>query len=125
MRIIAVIMTTLMMLAIAPANAALRPGVLVEGVQMPAWVEHAGGARNPLAVGTALSDKDRTITGPGARALLRRADGSAIKLGENGVLGLDDVGQKKTQMKDVVTATLDVVSGAFRFTTLALNRFRG
>ena len=118
-------MTTLMMLAIAPANAALRPGVLVEGVQMPAWVEHASGARNPLAVGTALSDKDRTITGPGARALLRLADGSAIKLGENGVLGLDDVGQKKMQMKDVVTATLDVVSGAFRFTTLALNRFRG
>ena len=125
MRIIAVIMTTLMMLAIAPANAALRPGVLVEGVQMPAWVEHASGARTPLAVGTALSDKDRTITGPGARALLRLADGSAIKLGENGVLGLDDVGQKKMQMKDVVTATLDVVSGAFRFTTLALNRFRG
>ena len=117
--------TLLLMLAASCAAAATRPNIVVEGVQMPAWVEHASGARNPLAVGTALSDKDRTITGPGARALLRLADGSAIKLGENGVLGLDDVGQKKMQMKDVVTATLDVVSGAFRFTTLALNRFRG
>ena len=28
-------------------------------------------------------------------------------------------------MKDVVTASLDVLSGAFRFTTQALTKFRG
>jgi hypothetical protein len=57
--------------------------------------------------------------------LLRLADGSLIKLGENGVLALDDLGQRKINLKDVVTASLDVVSGAFRFTTQVLSRFRG
>ena len=60
-----------------------------------------------------------------ASALLRLADGSLIKLGENGVLALDDLGQRKINLKDVVTASLDVVSGAFRFTTQVLYKFRG
>jgi len=115
----------LLMLAAMPAAAAARAGIVVEGVQMPAWVEHANGARDPLAIGMALNNKDRVFTGPEARALLRLADGSLIKLGENGLLALDDLGQKKIQLKDVVTASLDVVSGAFRFTTQALSRFRG
>ena len=88
---------------------------------MPAWVEHANGARDPLVPGAALAATGPKIyTGPGARALLRLADGSLVKLGENGLLALDDLGQRKIKLKDVVTASLDVVSGAFRFTTQAL-----
>ncbi|HEV2007849.1 MAG TPA: SPOR domain-containing protein [Burkholderiales bacterium] len=115
----------LLMLAAMPVAAAGRPDIVVEGVQMPAWVEHANGARDPLAIGMALTNKDRIFTGPESRALLRLADGSLIKLGENGLLALDDLGQKKIQLKDVVTASLDVVSGAFRFTTQALYKFHG
>jgi hypothetical protein len=98
---------------------------VVEGVQMPAWVEHANGARDALSLDMKLTNKDRVITGPGARALLRLADGSLVKLGENGIMALDDLGQTKIKLKDVVTASLDVLSGAFRFTTQALTRFRG
>jgi hypothetical protein len=108
-----------------PAHAAPRPDIVVEGVQTPAWVEHASGARDALAVGARLANKDRVYTGPGARALLRLADGSLIKLGENAILALDDLGRKKDAVKEVVTATLDVLSGAFRFTTQALYKFRG
>ena len=118
-------LTALLMLAVSSALAATRANIVVEGVQMPAWVEHASGARDPLALGMALGNKDRVYTGPGSRALLRLADGSLIKLGENGVLALDDLGQRKINLKDVVTASLDVVSGAFRFTTQVLSRFRG
>ncbi len=118
-------LTALLMLAAGGAGAAARPDMVVEGVQMPAWVERASGVRDPLATGAALHSKDRIVTGPGARALLRLADGSLVKLGENGVLALDDLGQRKIKLKDVVTASLDVVSGAFRFTTQALSRFRG
>ncbi|MDP2708044.1 MAG: FecR domain-containing protein [Burkholderiales bacterium] len=119
------LLTALLMLAAGSALAAARADIVVEGVQAPAWVEHASGARAPLAIGMALGNKDRIFTGPGSRALLRLADGSLIKLGENGVLGLDDLGQRKINLKDVVTASLDVASGAFRFTTQALSRFRG
>ena len=111
--------------AVPRSAQAKSPIVVVEGVQMPAWVERANGARDALTLGTSLSNKDRVITGPGARALLRLADGSLIRLGENGMLALDDLGQKKFQLKDVVTASLDVLSGAFRFTTQALTKFRG
>ena len=119
------ILTALLMLAAGGAGAAARPNLVVEGVQMPAWVEHASGARDALVPGAALDSKDRIYTGPGARALLRLADGSLIKLGENGNLALDDLGQRKIKLTDVVTASLDVVSGAFRFTTQALYKFRG
>jgi hypothetical protein len=118
-------LTALLMLAATSALAAARPNIVVEGVQMPAWVEHTSGARDPLAIGMVLTNKDRVYTGPGSRALLRLADGSLVKLGENGILALDDLGQKKINLKEVVTASLDVVSGAFRFTTQALYKFRG
>jgi hypothetical protein len=115
----------LLMLAASCAWAAARPNIMVEGVQMPAWVEHANGARDALVLGMTLTNKDRVITGPGARALLRLADGSTVKLGENGMLAVDDLAQKKIQKKDVVTASLDLLSGAFRYTTQALYKFRG
>jgi hypothetical protein len=117
-------LTALLMLAATSAWPAAKPTVVVEGVQAPAWVEHASGARDALAIGMALTSKDRVLTGPDARALLRLADGSLVKLGENGILALDDLAQKKIKLKDVVTASLDVLSGAFRFTTQALSKYK-
>src|SRR5471032_462183 len=91
--------TLIVLLAASCAMAAARPNIVVEGVQMPACVEHANGARDALALGMSLTNKDRVITGPGSRALLRLADGSLIKLGENGTLALDELGQKKNKLK--------------------------
>ena len=122
---IKVFLTLLLMLAAGSTLAAARANIEVEGVQTPAWVERASGARDALAIGMAIGNKDRIFTGPGARALLRLADGSLISLGENGVLALDDLGQRRIDLKEVVTASLDVVSGAFRFTTRAVHKFRG
>lgn len=122
------ILTLLLVLATTCAAAAAQPkhpNVVVEAVQMPAWVERANGARVPLAIDVALSDKDRIYTGPGARALLRLADGSLIKLGENAILGLDELGRSKIDLKEVLMATLDVAAGAFRFTTQVLRKFHG
>jgi hypothetical protein len=112
-------------MSIAASVPAAVPNAVVEGVQMPAWIERASGARDALTIGVVLGNKDRVRTGAGSRALLRLADGSLIKLGENGVLMLDDLGQRKINLRDVVTASLDVAAGAFRFTTQAVGRFRG
>ncbi len=111
--------------AVAANAAGVKPVIVVESVQMPAWVERASGARDALTLGNSLSNKERVITGPGARALLRLADGSLVKLGENATLALDDLGTRKFKLKEVVTASLDVLRGAFRFTTQALSKFRG
>ena len=65
----------------------------------------------------ALNAKDKVHTGPGSRALIRMAEGSAVKLGENATLSVDDLLEKKDGGKTTVNASLDVVRGAFRFTT--------
>ena len=88
----------------------------VEGVVSPAWVERAG-KREPLKVGMELRDKDRVITGERARAMLRMSEGSAVKLGENATLGVDGLADSQRGDIQVVKASLDVVKGAFRFTT--------
>lgn len=86
---------------------------VVDSVQMPAWVER-NGIRQPLEPGKALRNRDRVLTGTGARVLIRLAEGSAVKLGENAQLDLNALGRRENR---VFTAALDVARGAFRFTT--------
>jgi len=108
--------SALSVLALLGAPAAAQT-LTVEGVVSPAWVER-GSARLPLAVGMQLNDRDRIITGSSARALLRMAEGSAVKLGENASLAVDNLADKLAAgSARLVTASLDVVRGAFRFTT--------
>src|SRR6185503_7742153 len=80
-------------LALLAAPAAAQT-LTVEGVVSPAWVER-GGTRLPVAVGMRLNNKDRVVTGAGSRLLLRMAEGSAVKLGENATVALDRLAEKK------------------------------
>ncbi|HTM58888.1 MAG TPA: FecR domain-containing protein [Burkholderiales bacterium] len=84
----------------------------IEGVQMPAWIER-GGRRVPILPGMELRAGDQLITGAGSRALVKMADGSLVKLGENGQLGF----QELNPAADIFKAALNVLEGAFRFTT--------
>lgn len=97
------------------------PLAVVEAVQMPAWVER-GGVSAPLAPGLELRDRDQLKTGANSRLLLRMADGSLVKLGEKGSLGLDGM---RLRGDSVFEAALKVAEGAFRFTTQAAAKFRG
>lgn len=92
-----------------------QAATLVAGVNMPAWLERDG-VRRPLQAGTTLQSSDVISTGPGARVLLTLPEGSEIKLGENAVFRADVLGSSDGR-KSAFTATLDVVKGAFRFTT--------
>jgi hypothetical protein len=117
--------TLLILCGAGSAAAAKLPNFVVQGVQMPAWVEHASGARSALALGMPLTGNDRIITGPGARALLRLADGSLVKLGQNGMLVLEELGREKNEIREMVTASLDALSGVFRVTAQALSQVHG
>jgi hypothetical protein len=101
-------------LGVAPLQCAVAaPNVTVEAVQMPAWVERGSG-RVPLAPGMELQNGDQVRTGAAARLLLKTADGSAVKLGQNASLRLSDMAQQKD---GVFVAALAVGEGAFRFAT--------
>jgi hypothetical protein len=107
----------LAVLAVAPAWAAVS-AASVEAVQMPAWLERDGRSR-PLAVGMEVAHGDVIRTGTGARAFLKLAEGSAVKLGENARLRLFSHSLKP---RTAFRGALDVIDGAFRFTTGAIRR---
>ena len=94
-----------------PASAQ-QSGAVVDGVQMPAWLERDG-KRVPLAPGMELRAGDRIFSGSGARVQVKLSEGSVVKLGENGRL----VFAEMQPGKDLFKATLQVLEGAFRFTT--------
>jgi hypothetical protein len=104
----------------APAFAV--PQAVVETVQMPAWLDRAGGSQ-PLAVGMEVKNGDRIRTGRDARATLKLAEGSTVKLGENAALVFYSLSLRPER---AFKGALDVAAGAFRFTTDALagNRSR-
>lgn len=96
------------------------PAAMVEGVQMPAWIERGGSAgisRQPIAVGMELKESDKIVTGPNSRILLRMAEGSQVKLGENAQMSFDKLEQRTENKSAFLRGVLDVARGAFRFTT--------
>jgi hypothetical protein len=106
------------------ANA--QSAAVVEGVQMPAWVERSEGGgparKIPVLPGMQLKAGDKLVTGSGSRLQVRLSEGSVVKLGENGSLQLKELEPSKTLFR----AVIGVLEGAFRFTTdlAAKNRRR-
>lgn len=96
--------------AIAPAT--------VETVQAPAWVDRDGRTL-PLAAGMELKSGDLVRTGDGARAYLMLAEGSRVKLGEAARFGLHT---RSMLPQTSFRGALDVITGAFRFTTAKLKK---
>ena len=103
-----------------PAHALSSAELLA--VQMPAWVERAG-RRTPARAGMVLEQADTLETGELGRMQIGLVDGSLIKLGQRARLTLAEL-QPADSREDTFRALLDVVKGAFRFTTSALNRTR-
>ena len=102
-------------LTLTPVSAAAAEAE-VEELQMPAWLTRDG-KRQPLAPGAQLKSGDTITTGDGSRVLLRLAEGSAIKLGENARFELANLAQTRESGQQRFNARLELRQGAFRFTT--------
>jgi hypothetical protein len=85
--------------------------IRVEAVRNAAWLDR-GGEAEPLVAGMEIRPDDRLRTGTDARVQLRLAEGSTVRLGENAQLRIERV-----ETKGFFKATLNVLRGAFRFTT--------
>jgi hypothetical protein len=97
------------------------PLAIVEVVQLSASVLR-GGVSTPLVPGMELGSRDQVRTGPRSRVVLRTADGSTVKLGEQGSFFLDNARMRED---NVFEAAMRIAEGAFRFTTEALEKFGG
>jgi hypothetical protein len=97
---------------LAAVQALAQPAAVVEGVQMPAWVERAG-VRAPITPGMLLQPGDILHTGSDSRLLVRLSERSLVKLGENGSLRFTQI----SATREILRAALGVLKGAFRFAT--------
>lgn len=114
------LLLALAMTLLLPVHAALaQAAATIDGVQMPAWVERDG-RRLPIIPGMELRAGDKLVTGAGSRALVKLGDGSFVRLGENGQLGLAEL----SPTVEIFKAALNVLEGAFRFTTDILQKSR-
>lgn len=107
---------------------------MVEGMQLPAWLER-GDTESALEPGMALRSGDRLITGDGARLLIRTPDGSHVKLGEQARFVIETIvdnananaktgTETDTDTGGVFEGVMNLLKGAFRFTTGALGQTR-
>jgi hypothetical protein len=107
----------LLALLILISQPLLAAVAVVEGVQMPAWVEQDG-AKTPLKPGIALQNSDIVTTGEGGRAQLKLAEGSTLKLGENTRVSLDNLAESGKDFHIAVA----VDQGAFRLTSSTITK---
>ncbi len=101
-----------------PAAVFAAAPATVEAVQSPAWRDR-GGLTVPLAAGMELQSGDVLRTGPGARAYLLLAEGSRVKLGEAARFTFHS---QSLRPEKSFRGALDIVTGAFRFTTAKLKK---
>lgn len=99
-------------LAAAVAVAVPAPAV-VDAVQSPAFLSR-GGITQPLYPGMEVRNGDQISTGEGAKAYLKLAEGSTVKLGESAKINFYS---SSTRPNAFYRGAVDVLTGAFRFTT--------
>jgi hypothetical protein len=112
------------LLAFAALEGHAAAAAVIESMQMPAWVERTvlGSVRRaPLAPGVELKSGDEVRTGAGARLYIKLAEGSIVKLGEQASLRILEIAPDRGGL---FTAALNVLEGAFRFTTDVLAKPR-
>lgn len=101
-----------------PSPALAAAPATVEAVQAPVWRDR-GDITVPLTPGMELRSGDVLRTGPGARAYLMLAEGSRVKLGESGRFAFHS---RSLRPERAFRGALDVLAGAFRYTTAGLNK---
>ena len=93
----------------------------VNAMNYPGWVirNHQTLALTP---GYQLRNNDLIRTGKKGRVLLQLADGSAVKLGESARFLVESASINSSQNDSILTSTLQVLRGAFRFTSSFFNQ---
>lgn len=112
------VLASVVLLPSSPVLAATVAPATVEVVQAPAWRDREG-ITVPLASGMELKSGDVVRTGQGARVYLMLAEGSRVKLGEAARFALHT---RSLQPHKSFRGALDILDGAFRFTTGKLKR---
>lgn len=96
----------------------------VDGLQAPVWLERSG-QRQALKVSTQLQADDKIITGNKGKVWLKMPDGAMVKLGNSAQMRVKSifVEANPANSASTVNAALDILEGAFRYTTSKLESY--
>lgn len=103
-------------LLLIAAGVQAQPAAVVEGLQLPAWVNREG-SQVAVKPGMELTAGDRIGTGGNGRLLIRLSEGSHVKLGEN--VSFEVKALRDGDAGNPFRGVWAVLQGAFRFTTSA------
>jgi hypothetical protein len=95
----------------------------IEGIQPPAWLEK-NNSKSPLTIDTILEQNDRVLTGNSGKVWLKMADGAIVKLGNEAEININSVSvsQDPNTSQKIIEAGLEILIGAFRYTTAKLEK---
>jgi hypothetical protein len=113
----------LLALLMAALNA--NGDMVVEGLQYPVWVSRDG-VNVALAPGVSVLAGEQVLTGEGGKIWLKMADDARVKIGPEATVNIGSVvatAPSSAQPEGALEAAMDVVRGAFRYTTGELSRF--
>ena len=99
-----------------PPDARAADETVIHAIQSPAWVVR-GERRLPARPGNSLRAGDLVRTGRGGRAQIDLPEGSRVKLGEQAEFRPSRLVEREDEEGGFFDAALDVLKGAFRFTT--------
>lgn len=120
-RALSLTVLTAVSLFLSPAQAA---DITVKAVQYPAWVEKDA-QKIPLTPGMSLKPQEVVASGKQARVLLTLPDGSEIKLGETSRFKASSLQAKAGAGTNNMEASLQLLTGSFRFATTTLAKLSG
>jgi len=106
----------LFILLFISCSASATQSIHINALNYPVWAER-NQSRIPLSPGSALNIGDIVQTGSMGRAWISLPDGSVVKLGQNSRFKIDELEYQQQQQSALMTAALNMLKGAFRFTS--------
>jgi hypothetical protein len=110
--------------ALATKSKASPHVLVVDAVQMPAWVNRDG-RRQPLSPGDTVTTAEEVETAASAGLVMRLPEGSLIRLGEKTRLGIQRLEARPEEGFTAVRSELKLFDGFFRFATSAVAKAVG
>ncbi|MBL7000583.1 MAG: FecR domain-containing protein [Gammaproteobacteria bacterium] len=106
----------LFILLFISCSATAAQSIHINALNYPVWAER-NQSRIALSPGSALLNGDIVQTGAMGRAWLALPDGSVVKLGQDTRFEIRSAELQQQPQSAVLTAALNVIKGAFRFTS--------
>lgn len=119
-----VIGKALALVCLLSACASASATLVVEALQFPVWVER-GDRKVPLAPGDVVAAGEQIITGDGGKVWVQMPDQARVKLGPGAALNVRAINVTsiaEARSAEVLDGALDVIKGAFRYTTGELSK---